>query len=291
VLHPELPRLSLWVALCALLCLWPSQVLRAQPAGDSTDAQVQVTIAEAVNLTHPELADAPVNIRRRHDLEVELAEITRAVMGKVLFYDVESPGRPAAGNDSLWAVVPSGPEAESYRLYSFDSSEGFDEASREFNRLMSQLNFSIPGGRADELARFFLKCCVRGEPGEVVADENALQHAVERYYLAVFGDGARTLEASSRWWQAYEASSAVPPSVAGEAAGNRIEVKRLLLIFGMHPELQQWDVEVSGDGAVRVLAWESIFPKRGPYVFYDFRTTLKSFGSTLEPGHVSPVPR
>lgn len=275
-----LPGGRLGPALCVLLCFWP---LPAEPAVEGGGASAQETIAEAANLTHPDLAGTRVTIIRRQDLEAELSTIAKTVAGKVFFYDVQSPERPAAGNDSLWAVVPTGTEGKSYRLYSFDSSEGVDEVSREFNRLMSQLKFSIADEHAGDLARFFLRCCVRGEPGEVVADEDSLHHAVERYYLAVFGDGARTLEAFARWWQAYEAATASPASAPAAADKRRIAVKRILLIFGMHPELQQWDLQVSRDGTVRVLAWESVFPKRRPYVFYDVRSTLKFFGAGWQP--------
>jgi hypothetical protein len=54
-------------------------------------------------------------------------------------------------------------------------------------------------------------------------------------------------------------------------------VKRILLTFGAYPELQQWDLQVSHDGRVRVLAVKSIFPKGGQWVFYDFHSTLKPF--------------
>ena len=64
------------------------------------------------------------------------------------------------------------------------------------------------------------------------------------------------------------------PTILVEARVRRIMLERLILSFGMHPQLQQWHVAVSSDGSVRVLAVQSIFPKQSRWLSYAFRTTL-----------------
>ena len=123
----------------------------------------------------------------------------------------------------VWAAVSSDSLQESYKLYNFDSSDGIEQSSQEFNRLISQLALSLDDDKAASLARFFLGCCNRGTRGEIVPDEDHLHHTVERDYLQVYGDVWRALEAYTEWWEDYQQSAfEFPAAVKLEGGAYRI---------------------------------------------------------------------
>jgi hypothetical protein len=263
----------LCLLLGASLCPWSSQPLQATPAGASSDAQIRETITKAVSLGPSGTPGRQPSIRRREDLEDDLSTITASPAGNVLFYDVLPAA--ATNDDSVWAAVSANSAQRSYRLYRFDGSERFDQLSQDFNRLVSQLTGRVSDRQAVNLARFFLGCCVRGRPGEIVTDEDSLRHAVLRYYFTTFGDVGRMLDAYSKWWLGYERRSSSPlPAVAVENGERRVIVQRVLLSAGKDPQLQEWDLEVSRAGDVRVQASRAIYPKPGHWLFFDHRATL-----------------
>jgi hypothetical protein len=80
----------------------------------------------------------------------------------------------------------------------------------------------------------------------------------------------QTLEAYTQWWQGFQTNGpAVTPTVRFENGRYRVVLKRVLMIAGRHPQLQEWDLEISRDGNVRVLAMHPIFPKQPGWLFYD----------------------
>ena len=210
----------------------------------------------------------------RDDLDDELSQIASKTGGRVSFYsfyDVDS----SSDDGSLWVVVAGDSPLKSDELYSFESSDSIGQSSEKFNRLLSHLALSIPNERAASIARLFLACCVRETHGETVSDENVLRHSVERYYIRIYGDVWRALEAYTQWWQAYQKVAVpLPPRVVADAGFRRITLERLILGFGMHPQLQRWEIAVSSDGSVRVLAVDSIFPKQSRWLSYAFRSTV-----------------
>jgi hypothetical protein len=265
------------VLLCASLCVCSPRPAGARPADEGGAAQIQQAIEQAVNVADAGAAGGHLSLRRRDDLERELSGIVGNPVGNVFFYEVQTLAPGPESNDSIWAVVAGDAERQSYGLYSFDSGEDFGQSSREFSRLMSRLALAIPDEQTVHLAQFYMLCCVRGDPGAIVADEDGLRHAVERHYLTTFGDTGRMLDAYSRWWHGYERNARYPtPSVEVEHGEDHVVVKRVLLVFGAHPRLQQFDLEVSHDGSVRVLAMGSIYPKGNRWLFYDFRSHLMS---------------
>src|SRR5713101_8823188 len=131
---------------------------------------------------------------------------------------------------------------EAYQLYSFEASEGFSGLSQQFNRLIYQLSLSIPNEKASRLARFFLACCVGGELNEFVLEEEGLQHAVERYYLQSYGDIWRTLDVYLEWWQGFQKNApGLAPTTRFENGRYRVALKRILIVVGKHPQLQEWE--------------------------------------------------
>jgi hypothetical protein len=264
--------------LCSFLsaCLWFSQLPPAVAAGadHNSNSQVREAVKQAVELAHPETNVDQLEMSDRNDLDAELSQIAQKATRSVSFYslyDIDS----SLDDGSLWAVVSGNSPVGSDELYSFESSDDVEQASQKFNRLLSHLALSIPQEKVTSVARFFLACCVREAPGETITDDVALHHSVERYYIRVYGDVWRALEASTQWWQGYEKTAVrSTPTVVVEGGVRRINLERLILSFGMHPQLQQWDVAVSRDGSVRVLAVESIFPKQSRWLSYAFRSTV-----------------
>jgi len=232
-------------------------------------------VRQAVQLAHPDAKVDQLEMSDRNDLDEELSRIAEKTTRPISFYslhDIDS----SSDDGSLWVVVSGESPLGSNELYSFESSDGIEQSSQNFNRLLSHVTLSIPSEKAPSIARFFLGCCVRGAPGEIVADEEGLRHTVERFYIRIYGDVWRALEAYAQWWQGYEKSAVRwTPTVVVEGGVRRIILDRLILRFGMHPQLQRWDVAVSLDGSVHVLAVESIFPKQSRWLSYAFRSTME----------------
>ena len=271
--------------LCSLLgaCLWFLQLpsVRAAGANGKSDNQVREAVKQAVELAHPETNVDQLRVSDRNDLDEELSQIIAAKTTRpVSFYsfnDIDS----TFDDGSLWAVVSGDSPLGSDELYTFESSDGVEQSSQKFNRLVSHLALSIPQEKAISIARFFLGCCVRGAPGETITDDVGLHHSVERYYIGIYGDVWRALEASAEWWQGYERTAAhLAPPVVVEGGVRRISLERLILSFGMHPQLQQWDLAVSRDGSIRVLAVDPIFPKQNRWLSYAFRSTVDPQSTT-----------
>jgi len=271
------PLQLLFAVICVSLCLWLLPPAQAGPPGKINDAQLREAVAQAVRMTHPDADGESVKIQPRADLDQDLSRIAGRAGGNVSFYETATaPTLPAAKDDPMWAVISGDSPQASYTLYSFDNSESFEQSSQEFNRLISQLALSLDNNQAASLAQFFLGCCNRGTHAEIVADEDLLHHTVEREYLNAYGDVWRTLEAFTEWWQGYQRSAfQFPLPVIPEAGGAyRITVATVVTSFGMHPQLQQWNFELSHDGKVRVLSVQAIYPKESRWLSYDFRATI-----------------
>jgi hypothetical protein len=260
--------------LCA--CLWFSQVppVEAAQANHKGDNQVREAVRRAIELVQPDANLDQLQMSERNDLDEELSQIAKKTTRPVSFYsfyDIDS----SSDDGSLWVVVAGDSPLGSDELYGFESSDSVGQSSEKFNRLLSHLALSIPDEKAASIARLFLGCCVREAHGETVTDENGLRHSVERYYIRIYGDVWRALEAYTQWWQGYQKTAVhLIPTVVVEGGVRRIILERLILSFGMHPQLQQWDVAVSFDGSVRVLAVDSIFPKQSRWLSYAFRSTV-----------------
>ena len=271
--HPSRLRLFIYACCCFSLSV------RAQAAQVNGDNQRREAVRHAIALAQPGANVDELQMSERDDLEVELSQIASKTGGRVSFYSLSavdlSEVDSSSEDGSLWVVVAGDSPEQSGELYGFDSSDGIGQSLEKFNRLVSHLALSVPNDKAASIARLFLDCCVRDTHGETVSDENVLRHSVERYYIRIYGDVWRALEAYTQWWQAYQ-NVAVPlrATVVADASFRRITLERLVLGFGMHPQLEQWEIGVSAEGKVRVLAVESIFPKQTRWVSYAFRPSV-----------------
>ena len=256
------------------LLLFPgfSAPIQAQRADYRTDDQAREAAERAVRKAGSGSANEPLKTRRREDLEELLLTIEeKKPVRNVYFYEMQSPPRTPFDAYSVWVVAVPRSTREVYELYGFEASGGFNGSSQEFNRLISQLALSIPSEKATSFAEFFLGCCVGGELSDIVLDAEGLRHAVQRYYFATYGAIRRALEAYSQWWQEFQTNAPdLAPTIRFENGRYRVVLKRILMIVGRHPQLQEWDIEISRDGKVRVLAMQPIFPKQPCWLFYDF---------------------
>lgn len=272
----QTPRRRCLRGICPLLvCAYLFQLphLAAAQANHNSDHSLRGAVKQAVELAYPGVNVDQLNLSERHDLDSELSQIAAKTTLPVSFYSYAM--NSSADEGSLWVAVSANSPLGSHELYSFESSDSVEQSLQKFNRLLSRLTLSLSNEQATRVARFFLACCVRGSPGETVTDEAGLHHSVERYYIELYGDVWRALEAGADWWEGYE-KNVVPlsPTLAVQGGVRRIVLNRLVVTFGMHPQLQQWRLAVSSDGNIRVLAVDSIFPKQRRWLSYAFRTNL-----------------
>jgi hypothetical protein len=260
------------LAIPAVLLLFcgVSMRVRAQRTDTATDAQVE-RAAELAAKTM-DSGEEPLNIDRRRDLETLLSSNEKKPAKNVYFYEMQRPAQTVLDgpNARVIAVAPVGQEV--YELYDFQKSNVSSNSSQEFNRLMSTLELSISEPSVAGFARLYLGSCDAGGVGQIIYDEDGLRSAVENYYFASLGsDVWRTLSAYTWWWPGFQkTSSSLQPTVKLNANGfYDISLKELVTPDGKHPELHQWDLEISREGKVRVLATQLIFPPEPRWLFFD----------------------
>src|SRR5579864_6668483 len=180
------------VCACFYFCLLPPA--QSAQANHNRDNQKREAVRHAIELAQPSANVDELQMSERDDLDDELSQIAAKTAGRVSFYssyDIDS----SSDDGSLWVVVPGDSPLGSDQLYSFESSDSVGQSSEKFNRLLSHLALSVPNDKAASIARLFLGCCVREAYGEIVSDEGGLRHTVERYYIRIYGDVWRGLEA------------------------------------------------------------------------------------------------
>ena len=273
-LKPKIPwrrRLQTRTALATLLLFYGfSMPVEAQRTDAATDAQVE-RAAELAAKTIDSGKEA-LNIDRRRDLEALLSSNEKKPAKNVYFYEMQRPAQTVldAPNARVIAVAPV--TREIYELYDFQKSKIPSDSSQEFNRLMSNLEISISEPSVASFARLYLGSCDAGGVGQIIFDEDGLRSAVENYYFESLGDDVwRTLKAYAWWWPGFQkTSSSLQPTVKLNANGfYDISLKELVTREGKHPELHQWDLEISREGKVRALATQLIFPPEPRWLFFD----------------------
>ena len=263
-------RISWWLlpALCAALWLLPWKAVRGAEVDPRSDISVRQAVRQAAELAYPGTAADRLSMSDRFDLTERASKLNDGIPQAVSFYSLDDSDLPP-DDDSIWAVVAAKSRAGSHEIYSFESSDSIEESAKTFNQLVSQLSLSVPDNKAVTIAQFFLDCCVRTEPGETASSEHELEHLVERFYIGVYGDVWRALESGTQWWSAYQKSAAdLQPRVVVASGVRRVILERLMLGFGMHPQLQQWEIAVAPDGSVRVLGVDAVFPKQRRWLSY-----------------------
>lgn len=261
--------------LASLFLVAPASAQKqAQRADRSGDERIREATEQALRMAHPNLANGQLKIRRRRDLEEDLTNIAEKPVRDVFFYEMESPPLTAFDDDSISVVAVARYAEGVYQVYSFQTSEGLNSLSQQFNHLIDPLTLSIPKEKATSLAGFFLTCCVGGSLTDIELDEEGLHHAVERYYLQSYGDVWWALDTQVQWWEGFQKNASdLAPTIRFEDGRYRVVLKHLFLAAGKHPQLQEWELEISRNGEVRILAMQPIFPKQARWLFYDSRSS------------------
>jgi hypothetical protein len=215
-----------------------------------------------------------LKITRRSDLEDLLSTIvlTKGIHGLTL-YQVEVPTQASFDGGWMWIVAIAPWRQEAYELFSFQSTGKRVDITSEFNQFASRLSLSLSKSEMANFGVFFLETAIPTRPGEVVLDQDTLRDAVGRHYFTTYNEAWRSIDAYSRWWHGFLDGDAVPqlaPNAESQKDGTyRVTLNRVVTTEGAHPQLQQWQLDISPRGNVRIAAMRAVFPKTPRWIFYD----------------------
>ena len=147
------------------------------------------------------------------------------------------------------------------------------DVAAEFNRFASELALSLSKSELTNFAAFFLETTIPFRPGEIVLDQDTLRESVGRQYFTAYDEAWRSIDAYSRWWHVFldsETEAGMAPRAEIEPDGRyRVTLNRVVTSEGAHPQVQQWQVEISPAGNVQLTSMRTIFPKTPRWIFYD----------------------
>lgn len=215
-----------------------------------------------------------LKVTRRTDLEELLSSIVEAkgIHGLNL-YQVEMPTQASFDGQWTWTVAVLARKPGAYELYSFESTGKRGDVAGDFNRFAAQLSLSLSKDELPNFAAFFLETAIPIQPAELVLDQDALRETVGRHYYTSYDEAWRSIDAYATWWHRFLDGQNVPelsPKAEVEADGRyRVTLSRVVTAKGAHPQLQQWQMEISPEGNVRTVAMRTVFPKAPRWIFYD----------------------
>src|ERR1700687_2568478 len=213
-------------------------------------------VRDAASLAQPRSesrVDAKLlKVTRRADLEYLLSTIVQRRGSQGLYlYQVEIPSQ--ASYDGQWTWIA--------------------DVAAEFNRFASELALSLSKSELANFAAFFLETTIPFRPGEIVLDQDTLRESVGLHYFTAYDEAWRSIDAYSRWWHGFldaETVSDLAPRAEIEQNGRyRVTLNRVVTAEGAHPQVQQWQMEISPEGNVQVTSMRTILPKAPRWIFYD----------------------
>src|SRR6202158_2614757 len=213
-------------------------------------------VRDAASLAQPRSesrVDAKLlKVTRRADLEYLLSTIVQRRGSQGLYlYQVEIPSQ--ASYDGQWTWIA--------------------DVAAEFNRFASELALSLSKSELANFAAFFLETTIPFRPGEIVLDQDTLRESVGLHYFTAYDEAWRSIDAYSRWWHGFldaETVSDLAPRAEIEQNGRyRVTLNRVVTAEGAHPQVQQWQLEISPEGNVQVTSMRTILPKAPRWIFYD----------------------
>jgi hypothetical protein len=279
VLNHSARRRAIAVLLLALGFCMPSiaqQATRTRPLAALSPLSIeQVRDAASLALPREDLKVDPklLKVTRRPDLEDLLSTIVPPGARRSFYlYQVEMPTQASYDGQWTWIVAVAA-RKEGYELYSFESTEKRAEVAAEFNRFAAALSLSLSPFDLDNFATFFLEATVPFRPGEIVLDQDSLRDTVGRHYSTSYAEVWRSIDAYSRWWHGFldaDGVSELGPRTEVEPNGRyRVTLNRVVTTEGAHPQVQQWQLEISPGGNVQTASMRTIFPKSPRWIFYD----------------------
>ena len=216
-----------------------------------------------------------LKVTRRADLEYLLSTIVQRRGSQGLYlYQVEIPSQASYDGQWTWIVAVAARRQEAYELYSFESMEKRADVAAEFNRFASELALSLSKSELANFAAFFLETTIPFRPGEIVLDQDTLRESVGRHYFMAYDEAWRSIDAYSRWWHGLDAETVseleLAPRAEIEQNGRyRVTLNRVVTAEGAHPQVQQWQLEISPAGNVQGTSMRTIWPKAPRWIFYD----------------------
>jgi hypothetical protein len=215
-----------------------------------------------------------LKVTRRPDLEDLLSTIVESRGSRGFYlYEVEIPSQASYDGQWTWIVAVASRRQKAYELYSFESTEKRAEVSAEFNRFAGELALSLHQSELANFAAFFLETTIPFRPGEIVLDQDTLREAVGRHYFTSYDEAWRSIDAYSRWWHGFldaDSVSELGPKTEIEPDGHyRVTLNRVVTTEGAHPQVQQWQLEISPEGNVQATSMRTVFPKSPRWIFYD----------------------
>jgi hypothetical protein len=287
------PRRAAWnvffplVFVCVSMCCPPAAAQQAtvelsynaslnQPAAPAPLSIDQVR--DAAVLAIPSLGlsvdSRLLKVTPRTDLQELLSSI---VEGKGIhslnFFQVEMPSQASFDGQWTWTVAVVARKTGAYELYSFENTGKRGDIAGDFNRFAAHLSLSLSRDDLPNFAAFFLETAIPVRRGELVLDQDALRETVSRHYDSAYDETYRAIDAYAQWWHRFLDGQNVPelsPKAEAEPDGRyRVTLSRVVTTDGAHPQLQQWQMDISTEGNVRTVAMRTVFPKAPRWLFYD----------------------
>jgi hypothetical protein len=247
-------------------------------------------VRDAVSLALPRSesrVDANLlKVTRRADLEYLLSTIVQRRRSQGLYlYQIEIPSQASYDGQWTWIVAVAARSQEAYELYSFESMGKHADVEAEFNRFTSDLSLSLSKSELANFAAFFLETTIPFRAGEVVLDQDTLRDSVGRHYFTTYGEAWRSIDEYTRWWHDFvdtEAVSELAPKAEFERDGRyRVTMHRVVTSEGAHPQVQQWQLDISPEGNVQGTTMRTVLPKAPRWMFYD--SPQQTFGAPIPP--------
>ena len=215
-----------------------------------------------------------LKVTRRPDLEYLLSTIVQRRGSQGLYlYQVEIPSQASYDGQWTWIVAVVVRRQEVYELYSFESMGKRTDVAAEFDRFASELSLSLSKSDLTNFAAFFLETTIPFRPGEIVLDRDTLRESVGRHYFTAYDEAWRSIDAYSRLWPGFVDAKTVSdlgPRAEIERDGRyRVTLHRVVTTEGAHPQVQQWQLEISPEGNAQVTSMRTILPKEPRWMFYD----------------------
>ena len=215
-----------------------------------------------------------LKVTRRPDLEYLLSTIVQRRGSQGLYlYQVEIPSQASYDGQWSWIVAVVVRRQEVYELYSFESMGKRTDVAAEFDRFASELSLSLSKSDMTNFAAFFLETTIPFRPGEIVLDRDTLRESVGRHYFTAYDEAWRSIDAYSRLWPGFVDAKTVSdlgPRAEIERDGRyRVTLHRVVTTEGAHPQVQQWQLEISPEGNAQVMSMRTILPKAPRWMFYD----------------------
>jgi len=235
--------------------------------------QVRDAASLALPRSEPRVDAELFKVTRRPDLEYLLSTIVQRGSKGLFLYQVEIPSQASYDGQWTWIVAVAVRGKGAYELYNFETMGKRADVAAEFNRFASELSLSLSKSELANFAAFFLETTIPFRPGEIVLDQDTLRESVGRHYFTAYDEAWRSIDAYAELWHGFldaKTVSELEPRVEIERDGRYlVTLHRVVTAEGAHPQVQQWQLEISPEGNTQITSMRTILPKAPRWMFYD----------------------